>query len=126
MTDDPALRQALAYARLPARDGDTRPQAVPLHLGHELGGVGRQPGRRGGQHGRDQARTAPGRLPRHRVPPRVQAEGMPGVTPRRYGGPDLAISTLTRTGSHRQGRAAAAPSPRNCELRAKREPITDA
>ena len=70
----------------PARHRDAGPQAIPLRLGHELGGVRRQPGRRGGQHGRDEARAVPGRLPRHRVPPRVQAESMPGVTPRRSRG----------------------------------------
>jgi hypothetical protein len=61
----------------PVRDGDAGPQAVPLHLGHEPGGVRRQPGRRGGQHRLDETRAVPGRRPRHRVPPRVQAGGMP-------------------------------------------------
>src|SRR6478736_2095178 len=65
-------------------------------------GVRRQPGRRGGEHRRDEARIAPGRLPRHRVSPRVQAEGTPGAAPRRHGGADLPVSTLVRVGSTRR------------------------
>jgi hypothetical protein len=70
----------------PVRHGDTGAQAVPLHLGHELGGVRRQRGRRHGEDRRDETRAVLGCLPRHRVPPRLQAEGMPGVTPRRSRG----------------------------------------
>jgi hypothetical protein len=51
-----------------ARHGDAGAQPVPLHLGDELGGVRGQPGHRGDQHGRDEARALPGRLPRHRCP----------------------------------------------------------
>jgi hypothetical protein len=43
----------------PAGHGDPGPQAIPLQLGHELGGICRQPGHRSGQHQRDEAWALP-------------------------------------------------------------------
>ena len=93
----------------PARPQRRSPQAVPLHLSHELIRVRRQPGRRGGQHRRDEARIAPGRLPRHRVPPRVQAEGTPGFAPRQSRGV-LTCQYLPWSGQVHTSREPAAPA----------------
>jgi len=87
----------------PAGHGDAGAQAVPLHLRHELISVRRQPSRCGGKHRRDESLIAPGRLPRHRVPPRVQAEGAPGWHLGSHGGADLPLSTIVQAGSHEKG-----------------------
>jgi len=52
-----------------------------------------------------------GRLPWHRRPPRVQAEGMPGSRLDGHGGSDLAVSTLLRARSRRQWCTAVGPAP---------------
>ena len=92
-----------------ACDGDASAQAVPLDLGDEFGGVRRQPGRRGGQDGRDAARTVPRRLPRasrsRTCRPRTCPESCFGG----HGPSELAVSTQARTGSRWHRLTAAAP-----------------